>query len=110
MNEIQARYASKIADIPCSNGVAKFERASTDNEIGHWNCDSFRGLFPTDPGDNFGGGFSDRKDGHRSFQFIEEQSTARPKLRSVGSIHPVPDLGDSQLAALSRDQHTGVEN
>ena len=44
MNDFQTRDTFEIAGIPCSDGVAEFERTTSDDEIGHRNSDSSRGL------------------------------------------------------------------
>ena len=95
VNEIQARDAAEIADVACSNGVAEFERAGSDDEIGHWNRDPVCGLLRADPGDDFGGRFGDGMDGNRGFQLVKEQSATLAHLRRVSPIDPVADLGDS---------------
>src|ERR1700683_1093833 len=94
MNEIQTRDAAKIADVARSDGIAEFERAGSDDEIGHWNSDSFCGLFRADARDDFGGGFGNGMDWNGGFQLIEEQPAALTDLRCARPIDPVSNLGN----------------
>src|SRR5580658_6751383 len=96
MNDVQAGDAAKITDVARSNGVAEFERASSDDEIGHRNSDSLCGLLRAASGDDFGGRFGDGMNWDLRFQFIEELTALPASLRRIGAIYAVTEFRHRQ--------------
>ena len=72
MNDVQAWDAIEVARVGGADGIAKFHRASSDNEIGERKVDSLGGLLGTNTGDDLGSGLRHWVDRDCGLQFVEE--------------------------------------
>ena len=95
LNDRQTRNAPEVACIDRQHGVAERERGRTDKEIGEWNHDSTALLLGIQLAGQPGNFRSQRIDGDRSKELLDEGFAAGPAFGRVGTMDAVNEFNDS---------------
>jgi len=92
--DVQTRNAAEIPQVGGHDRVAQFQSRRSDEQIRQRKIDPPCSLFTADPGNDLRSLRSHRLNWDGGLQFVQKGAAAFAKLRCVGPINPVADLGD----------------